>query len=80
MEKIEASELKLGDIVRTFTGGYHTATVVKIDDVVHLVRPYIHHGDVETTDGILWYIGIEQYTIWENTEVTLVERYSHPIR
>ena len=79
-QKVTGRELRLRDRVRTHTGPYSTATVVKIEDsMVHMVRPYIHTSDFETTAGVIPYIGWENYVIWMDSEVTLLERGKPPV-
>lgn len=61
--KVKLSELQLGDIVDTQFGEYSYATVRQIkDNIVTFVRPYIHTDDFSYTGGVLWYIGIEEFT------------------
>jgi hypothetical protein len=78
-------DLHLGDVIRLANMGtaspWHDCTVVKIEPAakdklgaIHLVRPYIHTDDFAYTGGVLWYIGVEEFFIWPDTEVTLLER------
>ena len=79
---VSGSELKLRDKVRSFNGPYSTATVVRIEKprpedkfrgLVHLFRPFVHTADFEGTWGVTPYIGFEQYPIWMETKVELLE-------
>lgn len=72
-ECIAASELKLGDRVRLNEASYADATVKQIDEnVVHLIRPYIHHEDFSYTGGVICYIGTEDVVISRSDARTVV--------
>ena len=74
---IEAKNLQLRDVIQSFSSPYSCCTVVKIDTenkMVHLVRPFIKCENFSYTGGVMHYIGVENYVIWFNTEVTLLER------
>ncbi len=77
MEIVKAKDLKLRDEIRSFDGGYGTATVKKVDDnFVTVFRPFVHSNDVETTCGVCCYVGIEEYHILRNdTEYDVYQRY-----
>ena len=69
--KKKSEDFKLGDVVRMGPGGFMTAVVIKIEkpdnwenSLITLFRPYVHTSDVETTGGIIPYIGSETYTIY----------------
>ncbi len=63
-------DLKLGDVVQMNVGGvedaYMCATVVRVDtenDVLEMVRPYVHISDVEYGGGrVIDYLGTERMT------------------
>jgi hypothetical protein len=75
--KLKASELKLGDIVHLFNGGYGTATVKQIKDGrVTLFRPYVSTGAFTYTGGVICLIGIEEviYNISTSTTFEVLSR------
>ena len=76
---LKTKELKLGDTVKVGDGDYMTATVIKITKtsfehrteqigVITLFRPYVHTSDVETTAGIIPYIGFEQFEVYADSD------------
>lgn len=81
-------ELQLGDIIQTIsldgkTISYGCCTVKQITETaVHLVRPYIHTSEFSTTNGLIVYTGMEQYSVLRNSilQVELVERRSTPVK
>ena len=76
-ERLKASELKLGDVVRLFDYGYGIGTVKQIKDgQITFFRPYVSTGDFTCTSGVICYIGIEQFTrsITENVTYEVLYR------
>jgi hypothetical protein len=76
---VKGEELQLRDVVRSplSKGPYIDATVIKIDPdnkMVHLLRPRVVCGDFSYTGGVLHSLGFEQYQIWFNTEMELLDR------
>jgi len=76
---LKAKELKLGDVVELGDGGYMTATVIKIKkttfehrteqaSLITFFRPYVHTSNVETTAGIIPYIGFEQFEAYIDSD------------
>jgi hypothetical protein len=65
MEKVTASQLKLGDVIQVFEGPYGTATVKKIEsEKLTLFRPYALTQDWSYTGGVICTLGIEEYSIF----------------
>lgn len=62
--KLKAADLRIGDVVKVFDGAYGTATVTNIDKEgeIHLFRPYVTHSEFTTPNGVIPYIGIEQFS------------------
>lgn len=65
------SEIKLGDVIKTFAGEFNSGTVIEISPEGNLVifRPFVHTSNFTMrgkTRGncIFPYIGIEEYTIY----------------
>lgn len=75
---IDAKDCRLGDIVRPVVldnpnEGYSDSTVIKItDQSVTLFRPYVHTSDFTYTDGVIPYVGMNQYTVLPTTKVTVL--------
>lgn len=64
------SELRLGDVIKTFDGPWGTAIVKNVTEhEVELFRPYGHNADFSMTSGILCYVGIEQYKIPKDSKM-----------
>ena len=76
METVKQSELRVGDIVRSFDGSYSDATVKQVEgDVIHLFRPYVHTSDFIGSGGLICYVGVENFTIFRSDRtITLVQR------
>lgn len=74
--KIKVSELQLGDHVRLFEDAYSDATVYQlVPEGAKVWRPYVHTGDVEyASQRVIPYIGIEDFTLYAKTTVTLLRR------
>ena len=64
---VTVKELKLGDVVEAYADGSHsTATVIYADEEkVRFCRPYLHTSDVETTAGIIPYVGMETWEVFK---------------
>ncbi len=45
---------------------------------IHLIRPYIHADNFVYTGGVITYIGYEEFSLWPETEVELLEETSVP--
>lgn len=73
---IKASDLKLGDVIRTVPSeeAYLHGTVKQIkEDTVVIFRPYVQTADFSYTGGVICYIGIEIYEIWKGLDVYLIK-------
>jgi hypothetical protein len=87
---VKASELRLGDVVSTFTvvEGYDSATVVEVDhdnEVVKLVRPYIHtsdfsHAGASGAPAVMPYVGLEHFEVRFCVEVAMLHRNRTAVR
>ena len=79
---VNASELKLGDIVRFGTGGSYSDATVKNtciqEGLVTLFRPYVHTSDFSHTGGVTCYIGIEEFTIPLSSDMKFTRIYLAP--
>ena len=66
---VKARELKLGDIVKLDDSGYMTATITQIKDgLITFFRPFVHHDNIETTGGLMTYTGIEEFSVYQDSE------------
>lgn len=45
---------------------------------VHLVRPYMQTSDFTYTGGVIWYIGVEQYSLYRTSDVLVLRETSVP--
>ncbi len=74
MERVQAKDLKLGDVIRIRDNdpdSYSDSTVHQIrEGMVHLVRPYIQIADFSCTSGVIWYIGVENYKVFLDSDRT----------
>ena len=68
-------DLVIGDVIKLSDGAHMAATIIKIrqnDDGLcrwlTLFRPYTHTSDVETSGGIIPYIGFEQFEISDSQD------------
>ena len=85
MEKVKASDLGLGDVVRFSKDGYGDATVIKIEEKdgdkwITVFRPYVHISDFSYTGGVIPYIGTERFSVYGTAEVELLKRCRTEIR
>ncbi len=82
-ETVQGTELQLGDIVIAYNvGAYTHSTVIGIDVLpghVTLFRPYVHTSDFESIQGIIPFIGFEEWTCPISKEFTLIERRIIPV-
>ena len=83
----KARETRMGDVVLLnhtkhqpvdlkyqIPTAYHTATVIKITDTeVRVFRPYVHTSDFTYTGGIIPYTGIEEFGLWPDSTVLVVQ-------
>ena len=70
MAKVKIIDLKLGDKIQTFEGAYSTATVIRITyDRITLFRPYVHTSNVEYSNGLIPYIGFEEYYLYPTDQL-----------
>jgi hypothetical protein len=55
----------LGDIIRLGLDTYDDCTVYRrnSDGSLQVIRPYVHTNDVETTAGLIPYIGFEDFSV-----------------
>lgn len=74
--EVKPHELQLGDVVKTFGGGYGDATVWKIaDGNVHLFRVYVHVSEtVYVGPSVITYVGHEHFSIPLN-DSRVIQRY-----
>lgn len=75
MTLIPARDLQLGDVVDALPHDtpWSTATVTKItDDSVQFHRPYGHTEDWSYTGGVIFYTGLEVYTVPRNDKTYYV--------
>lgn len=76
---VKASQLHLADVVRSGNSPFDTAIVKRIrenGDVV-LFRPYGATADFSMAGNqVICYVGIEEYTVYPDTEMELLERRS----
>lgn len=78
-QRIPATELKLADVVQLdgFFGGWGTAIVKQIKDgLITFWRPYGHSGEFEYSGGVICYIGLEEFSVFvdSNRTYNVVER------
>lgn len=75
-EKVKASELSLGDVVRFWDNdGYGDATVKQVKDgEVVFFRPYVQTADFSYTGGVICYLGFEEFSRFPNDTVELVRK------
>lgn len=85
--KIQVKELNLGDVVRVFTDKYSDCTVYRKDTEgnVSVWRPYVKTDDVSYSGGngalqVIPSIGLEDFSLYNTSEVELVYRNPTPIR
>jgi hypothetical protein len=77
---VAAKELEIGDIIHLFGKNnhapYHTATVYNVkDDLVFVVRPYVHTSSMITTGGVITYLGDEKFSFPRDERMhTLLQR------
>lgn len=71
MQTIQTREMQLGDVVRSSDQEFSDSTVKQIQDgFITLVRPYIHTSDFATTGGLITYIGLEEYKVFQDSSRT----------
>jgi hypothetical protein len=73
MQTLKTSELRLGDIVKAFPydDAFSTATVERIDKgLVHFFRPYVHTNDFSYTGGVMCYVGVEHFSVFQTSSQT----------
>lgn len=75
-KQIKADECNLGDTISTGMVGPWSTSVVIRKTATHLVlfRPYAITADFEYTDGVIPYIGFEEYSVPRSFSVILHER------
>ena len=80
--RVSPETIRLGDIVRAIDGhGYVTSTVKQINPerrLVTLFRPYVATSNFTYTAGVICYIGIEEYSIYFDTDVIIVQESTVP--
>ena len=61
--ELPGNELRTGDVVQLFDGPWGTAIVKNVtEDSVTFFRPYGTHTDIECSDGLICYMGIEEFS------------------
>jgi len=66
LPEVPTSELCVGDTVLLQSSEpYYTCQTVKrvTDREVWFFRPYVHTSSFTTTDGVICYVGIEEYAV-----------------
>lgn len=75
--EVRVRELRIADVIRLYPHDkFYDAVVTQITDTeVKLFRPYVVTADFSYTEGVIPYIGIEQFSIPRNdSTVVLLER------
>lgn len=68
--KVKTRDLRLADTVK-LSGAmiWHTAIVSQIEDgKVTFFRPYGHSADFSSTGGVICYVGIEQFSVPQDSD------------
>jgi hypothetical protein len=69
--EVEARDLRLADVIRLGYKAFDTATVTRIENgLVTLFRPYVHTADFSTGVSVIAYIGIETFTVYQDSNRT----------
>lgn len=70
--EIKQRDLKLADVVELGgVNGYGTATIERIaDGMVHLFRPYTMTADFSCSGGVICYIGVEHFSVFQDSDRT----------
>lgn len=66
LPEVPTSELRVGDtVLLDMSEPYYTCQTVKrvTEREVWFFRPYVHTSGFVTTDGVICYIGIEEYAV-----------------
>lgn len=72
MAKIAYKDLQIGDVVSMGNWEYSSATVKQIkNNVVHFFRPYVQTSDFEHTGGVTCFVGVEEYTVYQDSDRTI---------
>jgi len=68
--KIKAKDLKLADtIVLNATMPFNRGVVNKVESgTIRVFRPYVQTADFSYTDGVICYIGIEEFSFTPNPD------------
>lgn len=45
---------------------------------IHLLRPYVAHTNFTYTGGVICYLGYEEFYVWPDTPVTLLQETDIP--
>ena len=82
-DRIVASQMQLADVVSLadFDSDFSTCIVKQIDkNEVTLFRPYGTTVNFESTGGVICYIGIEEYKIFNDSKTEYILRDSKYLR